>query len=356
MRGRSILSEAWRNVACGTTRAGLLALIVAIVTSVLALVDVASVTVLQRQAQQFERSGAAVRTLAAEKEVSPSSCEALNRADGVLAAGALRARPAPVTLTAVSRNPIPALEVTPSLGRVLAVPGAAGSGVWVSDDLAARLGVSAGDRLPTTEGTLPIAGVFPYPRDGRDERLLYAVLIPVASARPFDECWAKSWPASSTADGLLRTALLVKTGAAKPAVLGMLNNSQGTSFDGAALLGSRPTRPVAWGAVAVALLVGLGRARARRLEYASALHAGQSRSALTAQAVAEASSWSIAGALVAAVIVAAAAVALAPSQPFVVAALNLAACACVPLAALAGTVAGTLLTRESHLFRYFKDR
>lgn len=163
MRMSSIISEALRNLLSGTTRAGLLALAAGLAALALAVVDIATVAALQRQADTFHRSGASVQVLLAEGMVDPVSCDRLGQVPGVHGAGALRQR-ASITLSAVERNPIPAFDVTPGLRRLLAIPDAAGTGVWVSRDLAHTLGVSPSSSLATASGLMAIAGSMTGPR------------------------------------------------------------------------------------------------------------------------------------------------------------------------------------------------
>lgn len=354
MRMSSIISEALRNLLSGTTRAGLLALAAGLAALALAVVDIATVAALQRQADTFHRSGASVQVLLAEGMVDPVSCDRLGQVPGVHGAGALRQR-ASITLSAVERNPIPAFDVTPGLRRLLAIPDAAGTGVWVSRDLAHTLGVSPSSSLATASGLMAIAGVYDWPEDGRDARLGFAILVPTQQADPFDECWADVWPSNPELDDVLR-ATTPASGSSKPVSKGLLNNNHGASFDGARLLAERPTRGVALGSIGFAFLLGTAAARQRRLEFASALHAGQRRVDQLAQVTLECLVWSVTAAILASAGIVAASHIIAPREPMVVALANLNGAWSVPAAALAGVVVGTLLTRESHLFRYFKDR
>lgn len=146
------------------------------------------------------------------------------------------------------------------------------------------------------------------------------------------------------------------SGSSKPVSKGLLNNNHGASFDGARLLAERPTRGVALGSIGFAFLLGTAAARQRRLEFASALHAGQRRVDQLAQVTLECLVWSVTAAILASAGIVAASHIIAPREPMVVALANLNGAWSVPAAALAGVVVGTLLTRESHLFRYFKDR
>lgn len=355
MRFRSIWSEALRNIATGTTHAGLLALTCGLVALALAGVDLAAVTALQRQADVFHASGASVQVLLAEGQVEPGSCERLNGVDGVLGAGALKARPV-VTLSAAERNPIPSYLVTPGLRRVLGIPDAVGAGVWIPRPLADALGVAQGGVLPTRDGPLEIGAVYDYPEDGRDVRLAWAVLVPAATTESFDQCWVDVWPSNPEVDELLRATTQASMANSKPVSVGLLNNNHGTSFDGAALLAQRPTRHVAVGSALVALAIGALAARRRRLEYASALHAGQRRLDQLAQAGLECAAWGLLAAVFATAGIVLVADQLAPAEPLVVAGGALAVAWLMPGAALLGTLLGVAGTRESHLFRYFKDR
>jgi hypothetical protein len=360
MRVRSVLSEALRDVASGTAAAALLATVLAVAVGGLAVADVRAVVDVSRTADRYRSAGAAVSTVeSATLDVDGARCEALGATAGVVAAGA--ARPAePTQAVALPGSDLTTWEVTPGLLDVVAASGGrpsgarAAGGVWLSADLAATLGVEPGGTVATRAGTAHVAGVYTWPDDGRRRDLGYAVLVPVAGVGRFDRCWAQVWPPDEGLSGLLR-AVVEPTGADE-ARTGTLNTTLGEELDAVGMLARRPTRPAPAAALAVGAALGLVAVRRRRLELASALHAGVPRPHLVWQHLVEAAAWALAGSLVAA---AAVAVAAATGNPDPV----LAACGAGWRAVMAGavgvvlgTLVGVLATRESHLFRYAKDR
>lgn len=355
MRLHEILVEAARNLRSGTARAGVLAAVLAVIATGLSFVDVQAVNTLQHKALDFDRSGASTRVLAVDASVDAASCRALRSVAGVRATGALKARGV-ISALALPANTLPAYVVSPQLGDVLGVRQVRAEGVWLPEPLAATLHVSPGDVLPTTEGPMTVAGLYPYPKDGRDARLAYAVLVPSATQAAFDECWARIWPANPRLDDLLRGTAVIDPGATQNLVIGQLNNNFGADIDPSGDYHARPTRFAGIGTALVAFALGLFVARRRRLEYASALHAGQARSAQVATAVAETVCWSAAGLLVALGAVTVLVRETTPQDHLAVVAGQLGGLGLALVTTSMGVVAGLLMTRESHLFGYFKDR
>jgi hypothetical protein len=355
MRPRSIVSEAYRNVLTGTTRALLLGIVLAAISAGLAIADARSIIGLQRKAADFGSSGASVRVMVARQTTDPAACERLGAVPGIRSAGALREAD-PVVLRAMIANPIPAYAVTPGLIEQLGGRPASPAGVWIPARLAATLGVAPGQQLVTTAGTLSVAGVYEYPDDGRDNRLSYAVLLPQPATGVFDECWADIWPFSTARDHLLYSALTVDAGSTDPVNIGQLNTSRGTRFDGVGEFAGRPTRYALPGCVLAGLMLGFVAIWMRRLEIAGALHLGQSRRSLLATLVIETVGWSLVAlvlagcALVFGVIVGAAA------DPADVYLIDIRGPAAAAPATLVGAVLALLTIREKHLFRYFKNR
>jgi hypothetical protein len=120
------------------------------------------------------------------------------------------------------------------------------------------------------------------------------VLAQVPAEGRFDYCWAEVWPPDSTSASLL---LLTVADVSQPDVelrVDQLNARFGTELDPAALYRHRITRFTPVVVVAVAgLLLGRVGVRLRRLEFASAMHAGVSRRALLFQVTVETGSgWS----------------------------------------------------------------
>lgn len=354
MRIRGIASEATRNVLTGTTRVPLLALLLALTAGLAAGADVASIHALQNQARAYITGGGATRMLVAEDSVDQDRCEALAGYRNVQAAGALR-QAEDLPLEALAGAGFPAYEVTPGFGHLLDVEATAG-GVWIAEPLADSLGVTAGSTVTTDGRDFKVAGVFAYPDDGRDARLGYAIVMPTEGEGVFDECWMRSWPQSTDDEGLLRHALTYEAGPGTEVSLTQLNRSMGSTFAGATMFAERITRWAPAVAAAAGMLIGFAAVRARRLEYASALHAGQSRGGMTSTAVLEAAVWSLFGAVLAGAAIYLTAGILAPEDMAAVITAMTPSLAVTVGGALVGVLAGTLTVREADLFRLFKER
>jgi hypothetical protein len=357
MRPSAILSEAFRNLTSGTSAAVVLALLMGTFCGGLAIIDAQAVTGLEDAVKAFVTTGASVRTLAAKGQVDPLACDRLSGTAPVRATGALR-EAAAVTLLAAPANAIPRYLVTPGMARVLGVSATAPAGVWMSTDLATLLGAVPGVTLTTAHGQLTLAGTFPWPRDGRDERFGYAVVQPVPpSDAAMDECWADLRPPGTSADSLLRSATFVTAAGAIDAVqIAQLNQTQGTPPDARHTFTTRPTRFVWLGCLTLGLLIGWGAVRRRRLEYSAALHSGQPRRALIATAVLETCVWAATGFLIAAVTLALTLATTTDEPVREIFLLDLRGPVLAVLAGLAGTILPLMFLSERHLFRYFKDR
>jgi hypothetical protein len=355
MRYSTVVSEAARNIRSGTSRALLFAAALALGVGGLAALDLVTIGRLQSEALAFERSAASTKVVAAQGLIDGADCDRLVSSRGVRAAGALRPG-RPVTLAAAPNDPLASYVVSPGLGRVLGVSGPGGSGVWMPRQLATLLGVREGMTLAATPAAMRIAGVFDYPEDGRDARLSFAVLVPEPPTTAFDECWAASWPGATALDDQLRWTGEVRPGATNPLTIGQLNNTRGPVYDPRAALDARVTRWGWIGAGLIGLVLGHVAARRRRLEYASALHAGQDRSAQVATALVEGAVWVGSAVVVAVVVGVAVTVRAVPEDRAVVLLAEVPTVAVAACAALAGIALGVSRTRERHLFAYFKDR
>lgn len=352
---RSVLSEAGRNLLTGTTRAGIWALVLLIVVGGLAATDTRSVVGVLSDAQDFRDAGAATFVLSAPGSVDGGRCESLTRIEGVTGAGPSRAGD-PVRLAALPSTEILTYDVAPSFLPLIGVQDR-GAGVVVPRSVADLLGPA--QTITLDDGrTLPVSGIYAYPEDGRSTVLAHTVLTTVPTSGTFDACWVSIWPTSASTTRLLRYALRFEAPASDSAevTVRQLNATLGESFDVRTRLTSRPTTAVGWVAVAAGAALGAASVRRRRLELASSRHTGVPGSALTAQVVVETLAWALAGAVLAAPMVWWLADVDNPASTAAVWWVGLrtvliGAGATVPAAALA-----TWLTRERHLFRYFKDR
>jgi hypothetical protein len=355
MKLTSIASEVWRNTVSGTGRVPLLASLVAITAGLAAAADVATVHAIQNDARAYISAGASTHYIMAENSIAAAPCEALNEYENVNASGALR-ESTDVVLDSLGAAPFQAYEVSPGFGDLLNVAPGHG-GVWISSIFADSLGVDVGATLKSEGRDLRIGGVFDYPEDGRDSRLSYAFVVPTTTRESaFDECWTRSWPESAETEGQLRSTLTYEANSGTEVSQSQLNRSFGTKFDGGDRFSERPTRWAPLVAVIVAFLVGFASVRLRRLEYASALHAGQSRAALILTTLLETLIWAVLGSALAGAIIYLAAGHLAPLDMGWTPRLTLLPLLSVGAGAPLGALVGALLVRESDLFRYFKAR
>ncbi|WP_322759658.1 hypothetical protein [Frankia sp. Cr2] len=355
MRLRSILSEAYRNIVTGTTRALLLGIFLAAISAGLAIVDARSIIDIEQKADDFVSSGGSVRVMVARESIDAAACERLSAISGVRSAGALKETDA-VVLRVMIANPIPAYVVTPGLIEVLGGNAATRAGAWLPAQLAKTLGVQPGQELVTTAGTLSVAGIYDYPDDGRDSRLNYAALLPQLATGVFDECWAEVWPLSKTRDHLLYSALTVDVSSTDPVIIGQLNTSRGTQFDGVGAFTGRPTRYGLAGCGLAGLILGFVAIRMRRLEIAAALHLGESRCALLASLLIETAVWSFSAFILAACALVFGVIPRNTAASMNVYIIDICGPAAAALTALVGTVLASFTIQEKYLFGYFKSR
>lgn len=365
MRLGSVLSEAMRNIAAGTSRAFLLFLAVMLSGGLLGGYEAMTVMALEQEAATRIHADADVKSVVGG-QVDGVTCDRLTEVEaGPSASGAMRAGPQVVPKSTPGRD-IASYEVTSGM-LALVIAGeddptlaADAGGVWVSNVVANDFGLTVGSRFETEQGTNTVAGVFDWPNDGRDTRFAYAVLTPVSAddGRAFEECWAKQWPVSDETDGLLYSTVIITEQGAQSTSVGVTQVNKGfdSRYDATGGYLARMTRWMPLIALAVGLLLGAVSVRRRRLEYAGALHSGQTKGAQLFGIAVETVLWSGLATAASCSLLAAVCVRLAASDPLMV----LAAAIRTPLALFAGTVcaalASGLLIRESQLFRYFKNR
>lgn len=372
MRLGSIISECVRDIASGTAHAVAMMLAVLCCGLLLGGYEAVNVVGLERQAVTRIRSLADTRMVIASGDlIDGTVCDRLSDVEnGPSASGAMRAGDQ-ITLLSTPGKDIASYEVTPGLLRILAAGdrnAAASSmpvsdridasGAWISADLANDFGLTVGSRLATDHGTTNVAGVFAWPNDGRDTRLAYALVIPVsASAAPFGECWARQWPANEQTDNLLYSTVIASSGNSDgQAGVMAVNKGFDSHYDAHGSYSTRMTRWMPYAGLAAGLLIGVVGVRRRRLEYAGALHCGQSKGAQLLGIGLETLIWGGLGTISACSLIAAYCLRAAVSDPVAI----LLTALRTPTALFAGTLAAAILTglsiRESQLFRYFKTR
>jgi hypothetical protein len=359
VRASAVLSEAWRDVVTGASRVLTTAVVLALVALTCVCADLFVVARLLAGAQDYQSSGAATYLLSAPGRVAADACDALGEVDGVVDAGALRRAGSGLTPVRMPATNLPVYEATP--GLVAAITGSTartGAGVLLSGTVAESLGLGAGDEVVTATGSVPVSGTYVYPDDGRRAGLGYAVLAPVPASGLMDECRVTVWPSSPERVRLLWGTLRDGSDPEgdEPRLL-QLSTRHGTAFTGGAEHDARISRFAPLVAGAAALAVGFVTVRRRRLELAGALHLGCGRSALLGQMLLEA----VAPTLVAAALTTAGTVWLlvSPLGEVEPGALLRSAAGVVALTAcghLLGVAAATGITRERHLFHYFRHR
>jgi hypothetical protein len=334
----------------------------ALTVGVLAVAQARTVVGFVGEALAFERSGGAIQTVALAGAIDGAQCDAVASLPGIVAAGALRAGPE-IVLAQLPSTSISSLEVTVGFGRLLDLRrtgGAWGDGMWVSQDLADGIGLTLDHpQVPLANGdTLAVDGIYDYPNDGRSPTLIYQILSPAPAVDLFDECWELVWPDPDLAIPVLTLPVIPDfSGAEQTRVtVGQVNTTLGASFDGPARFAALPLGAMRLAGVGVAGVAGFVSVRSRRLELASALHAGVAKTALALQVTVETAWWLLLGltpSVATAVYAARAGNTTEWFTAFFPAAQTLAAAGAT---AILGALAATALTRETHLFRYFKNR
>lgn len=358
MRATALLTEAALNLARGTARAGIFALVLATLLSGLALADIAAVLAIEQRATAYQQTGGSTLVYSAQGRVDGPRCDALREVRGVRAAGALATAPK-TTASAMPGDGIPTLLSSPGFGGFTALGGArAGGGVQVSDQVAEQLRLRPGSVFPTVAGTATVGAVYRSPDDGRLPGLGYAILMPSVTTARFDQCWAEVWPPSPAVEHLLSSVVLPGTGSGEdPAPeLRQLNSSMGATFDGAGLFDGRITRLGVPTAAIVAGVLGFVSVRRRRLELASALHCGVRRADLTVQLSVETALWTLLAVGVTAAVTAGVVAALPTRDAGGLLALAVPVVLAGATATSGGAVIALAATREKHLFAYFKRR
>ncbi len=283
MRLGSIISETLRNIASGTAHALTMFLAVLFAGTLLGGYEAMSVMRLETEAAVRIRAFADVKTVVGGN-VDGLACDRLSdHGDPSFISGAMRSGPQVVPL-ATKGIELSSYEVTAGMIRLITaedpqeVPNP--SGVWVSSDVSHDFGLVKGSRMQTNHGTVTVAGVFDWPNDGRDMRFAYAMIAPAASSGGvFQECWAKQWPQSDQMDELLlSTATKNPKSEMRPGVTA-LNKGFDAHYDAQKGYLTRVTRWMPYLGLAVGLLLGVISVRRRRLEYAGALHSGESKGA-----------------------------------------------------------------------------
>lgn len=381
---RAIWREACRNLLTGTSRTVALTLVLAACMIGAITVDWLQIRNLESNAVAWVSAGASTYVITAPGHIDGQTCSRLQAVDGVPAAGAFRSVDTRTVLAAFPSTGVPTYQTTPNAVTVfdiasngLHADGASssarglgdGMGIVLSREAADLIGADAGDRLALADGRqTTVTAVYDYPDDGRASGYGYAALEPVPENGMFDSCMVAAWPIPDDLDALLRYTV----GDAEPsaaadvnesdssqsvdATISQLNATLGTVPPSASSFRHRSTGMAFIVVTVVALLAAGASAWSRRVELASALHAGYRRIALITQLTMETTAICCAGMMLSLPLAAYAVTASQTGDRLAMAV----ALARIVVAVDAGALVGTMLVaagvRERLLFRFFKER
>jgi hypothetical protein len=356
MRVLDIVGEAIRNVRTGSTRAGLLALILVLASTALLAVDAAMIGALQERAQNVRTQAGAIRVLVAEDAIDPIACSNLDELKGIEDAGSIWPLN-PIHLLALPRVEVPLFEVSSGVARILKLPRVRPGGMYISESLAERWHAREGSRLDTSTGTVMIDGVYEYAEDdGRDPRFANAIVVVGVATERASECWYSVWPPSNSSDRYAYGAMVAAEQEESAPQIAPLNPTVGQRFDFAREYTTRVTALTSGGVVLLFGMLAFSFTARRCLEVAGNLHAGARRRDVLAGIATETLIWASMTAI----------------TTFVFARVTTKLFLRVPLAgyetslvitvviatgaAVMGAVIPAVLTREDRLFAIFKSR
>lgn len=355
MNARDAVTEGWRNLVSGTGRPLAVAMALTLCATVLLGLDVRSVALLVTRAHAFQDAGGSTLILETGQQVDAAACQRLASLTDVQGAAAVSLGSRTVHPAMLPQQSVPLIRATANMADIVgAHPD--GAGVWLSSEAADSLGVRVGSTLVLDGLTTRVAAVYAYPEDGRRPGLGYAVIEPVPADGAFDECWVRSWPVNTAIIPALTATAFHPAPEQSQRHFSQLNGSLGADFKGAQELAQRPSAPTPLAALAAGLLIGYAAWWLRRLELASARHAGVPRRASWLTAMVEqlillsvAWVWGVAVALVAVRDLDS----LDAWQVLPFAARVLFA---ITLGALLGSTIAVVSVKERQLFDYFKGR
>ncbi len=359
VRWMEALVEAWRNLSSGVSHGLAWALVTALIVGLLACLEARAAQDSVNDASDYVARGGATWVLEGVGLIDGGACDRLTDTGRVLASGALRQETGSIVIPPLPSSGVPLYTVTPGLSQVIGLDrSGASAGVWLSQTVAERYGLGPSEELGSSLGDTVVGAVYSYPDDGRQPGLGYAVLAPtVGTDGPFDQCWLTVWPSDGPILGLAQMALVPVS---DPQVLTQvrltqLNPTLQSVFTGAEDFRTRPTRLAGWISLVAGLIIGFSSGWARRLERASALHAGVGKGFLLLGAEVETLVWALAAVILAAPWILVFAYRAVADQAFI------AVVGARPLlvglvGVLAGSAVAIATTRESRLFAYFRGR
>lgn len=355
MRISSILGESWRNTTSGTSRWALMSVLLALVILLFGGADISQAADTTRQAQRFFDVGASTMIVSAPAHIDPRRCSRLQELEGVEASGALRtARPSRLTVIPLSNTPT--VEATPSFADVIEVAPPASAGVYLSVRLEDALQLQPGDAVGMSGGMTAVLDTYADPDDGRLPIIQGSIIMPVPSDGPFDQCWLRLHP-QADARGIAFVAADATTPNDVKIELSQYNPTLGSEAVSMESYGGRLSRFAPLAALIAGAALGWSSVWRRRLEFASALHAGVRRSDLALQSMTECGYWAATAVAISAPLLAFLVVQGNSQTDFpAFAHLGASTAICAVGGALVASTIAAAAMRESKYLDYFKDR
>ena len=358
MRFREVRREAARNLASGTSRALLLAILVATTSGTLAALDTRAMTGELKAAAEFRQRGGSITILQLEGSIDGRVCDGIRSLPGVRSAGALSEQDAPLRLAGIPQNPVTSFVSSPGFATVL--PESTGqqrAGLLLPTELSETLGLDIGDAIYTASGPTALGGTYAYPDDGRPRGMGYAAIAPAPPETLFDQCWIDAYPVTQATIDMLYTAISAGAPASDTSPeVSQHNSTLGVATDPSETYSARSTELFPAAACIVSLLVGFTTVWMRRMEIASALHSGVRKPDEVGVLLLEASAWSLAGATTTVPIIAFLTQSLEANDHLPVVLTAALTPALTVSGGILGTLTAALLVREQRLFAYFKGR
>ncbi len=359
MKIEALWREIWRDMTSGTAWIGIWTLLVALLLGGGLSLDLQVIARESGAAKEYQEAMASVRVIESYQGIDGATCRALGKLQGVNGAIAIRKATESVTPAALPSASLQTWEYTGEVEGVFDMTSydPAASGIILAEQVAHTLNLAADDEIALKTGaSTQVKGTYAWNEDdGRRTGYAYSALIPVLPHGRFDACWVKLWPLNPSVESLMRMTIIPLSDQQQVDTYSV-NASLGSSFDGPHRYFGRITAPIAWILFAAALGIGALTVRRRRLELASDLHAGVSRTDLIMKLEAHATVIFFFAALLLFPLLVGVICRVPESDRFSLW-IHVGLLACVSgVGLLLGTLIVAVTLREKKLFDYFKTR
>lgn len=347
----SRLSECIRDIVSGTTRGAIWFTLLTTIFSFLITTDISAAERLSLLAGTYQDAAADIRSISSPGMIDGMSCDLLSTSQAIQASGALAVSDS-MFLLSIPDVSIQAYRVSPGFAHVLRIVTQMPTGVWIDSNLASTLHLVVGESLSSSRGVLLVAGIFKWPNDGRDGRLTFSIVIPELAVGRFDECWIRAWPPADDSNDSLALESISSSEEVPSFAYAQINPSFGVGLSVSREWKYRPTRFATLSIAVASFIIAFASVRGRRLEHASALHAGIFKQDILIIANIETLAWSIPSLLTGSILayVFASHVGVDYSIPVVLTSVA------VFSMSILGTSTCVIMTKEKYLFQYFKTR